>query len=332
MFEHYIGLDWAQRNMAIARLTPKSKKESVVDVASDIRELKIYLKNLKGSKILAFEESTPAQWLYTELKDCVDELIACDPYRNHLLKEGGKNDKSDALKIAKLLKAEMLKPVFHCTDEYIYLRKLVSGYEDLIKSGVCLKNQRSALFRGRGMDPKLGFLEDKYEVFVLNSLDSRIEHYELERDLYKQELKSLRNKFKAIRNLESIPGIGLIGATTILSTVIDPTRFPNAKTFTSYCGLIKLELMSGGKSYGKRAPRFSRRLKAVYKVAAMACVNAGEKNSMKLFYKYLINTKRYPEHQARHSLARRIAVLSYGVLKTGKPYEVVKHEYLNVKQ
>ena len=313
---NYIGLDWAQRNMAIAGLTNKSEKE-VIDIPADIDELKVYLNNLKGIKSLTFEESNPAQWLYTELRDCVDEIVVCDPYRNHLLKEGGKTDKTDALKLAKLLKSKMLKPVFHGTEKHIELRKLVSGYEDLIQSGVRLKNQRLALFRARGNND----LKTRSEHFVLDGLNSRIEHYELERKLYKQELSSLRESFPQIKHLESVPGIGLIGAITILSIVVDPSRFPDARNYVSYCGLVKHDKMSGGRSYGKRTPRHSRRLKAIYKMAAMACVNASDKNSMNQYYKSLMKDRAYPEHQARHNVARRIATLTYGVLKTGKAYK-----------
>ena len=48
----------------------------------------------------------------------------------------------------------MLKEIYHSGEEAIYLRKLVSGYEDIVKSGVRLKNQKSALFRSEGLDHK----------------------------------------------------------------------------------------------------------------------------------------------------------------------------------
>ena len=51
-YEHYIALDWSIKNMAIARLTPKTNEPKIIDVPSDIKELKLYLKNLKGTKII----------------------------------------------------------------------------------------------------------------------------------------------------------------------------------------------------------------------------------------------------------------------------------------
>ena len=59
MFDHYIGLDWAQSNMAIARMTAKSNKVHVIDVKADIGELIVYLKRLKGKKIITHRSNNP---------------------------------------------------------------------------------------------------------------------------------------------------------------------------------------------------------------------------------------------------------------------------------
>lgn len=143
MFKHYVAVDWAIANMAIARMTEKSDDIRVIDVPSSIKEMQIYLKNLKGTICLTFEETSTSQWLYTELKDYVDKVIVCDPYRNKLLSEGAKTDKIDAKKLVMLLRAGLLKEVYHTADKFIELRKIVSGYEDTIQAGIRIKNQRS---------------------------------------------------------------------------------------------------------------------------------------------------------------------------------------------
>jgi len=113
----------------------------------------IDLKNLKGAKILAIEETNTSQWLYTELMGYVNKILICDPHRNSLLNEGPKTDKIDAIKLVQLLKAGLMKEVFHSTDKFIYLRRIVSSYEDLIKAGVRVQNQRYALLRVCGKSP-----------------------------------------------------------------------------------------------------------------------------------------------------------------------------------
>lgn len=318
-YDHYIGLDWAQQNMAIARMTKHSNEIHSIDVRTDLEDLKVYLEQLKGTKVLTFEESNPAQWLFTELKPFVDEILVCDPYRNHLLKEGGKSDRVDAKKLVHLLKAGLLKPVFHCTDEFINTRKLISGYEDLIKMGVRQKNQRKALYRAEGKRVGKGVLAEPNSKFVLEGLNSGIAFYEEQKEKYLKELKRATVKNKMIENLQTIPGLGPVGSILIATAVIEPARFKKKQHFWSYCGLIRHDRVSGGRSYGKKSPRCSRRLKAVFKTAAVTCIaNASEKNPLYVYYRDLIIEKKYPEYQARHALAQRIATLAYGVMKSNE--------------
>ena len=196
------------RHDSPARVTKKGKKVNVEDIPSNISYLKDYLKNLKGKKILTLEESTSSQWLYSELKPCVNKLLVCDPYRNHLLSEGAKNDKIDATKLVYLNKAGLLKEVYHSGEDFIYLRKLVSG----------------------------------------------------------------------------------------------------------------------GRSYGRKSPRYYRLLKQVFKVAAQSVTRKGCNNPLKVLYEYYMEENNKSSQMAKHNVSRRLAVLVYGVLKSGKRYDPNRRE------
>ena len=321
MFDHYIALDWAQRNMAISRMTKESTEVKGIDVPSSLKDLKLYLSRLRGRKILTFEETTTAQWLYVELRGCVDEVVICDPYRNHLLSEGAKTDSLDAKRLVQLLRAGLLKPVFHTLDQLIGLRKLVSGYDDLVQMGVRLKNQRSALFRAQSKGKREKKLEDSVEVFVLKGIDEQIEFYEAEKDRYEIEIGRQGRQHRMIRHLDELSGIGPIGALKIAARVVDAKRFKDKGCWLSYCGLIRHEKLSGGKSYGWRSPRYCRTMKSVFKTAAMSVIGSSGENAFKEYYRFLLEEKGYVEHQARHALARRIAVVAWGVMKNGKRFE-----------
>ena len=319
MYDHYIAVDWAQANMAVARLTKQSKVPEVRDVPSNIRDLKDYLASLRGTKILTLEETTTAHWLYVELKELVDEILICDPYRNKLLSYGAKTDRIDASKLVTLLRSDLLKPVFHSCDELINLRKLVSSYDDLIKRGVRLKNQRSSIFRGIGLKSNENMpKENVVETFVLTNIDIAIQAYESERKTYENEFEKHLKKSSMLRWLKQIPGIGLIGAVKLGAAVVDGARFPDDHHFHSYCGLVRLDMLSGGKSYGTRNPRYRRDLKSVLKTAALAAIT--HQNEFEKYYRYLIEIRRYPDHQARHAVARKIATAVYGVMKNKKKY------------
>ena len=329
IYDHYIAIDWAATNMAIARMTKKSNNIKAIDIPSDIKELQLYLTQLKGTKILTLEETNTSQWLYTELKDFVDRILICDPYRNRLLSEGPKNDKIDATKLVQLLKAGLMKEVYHTTDKFIYLRQIVSAYDDLVKAGVRLKNQRYALLRqcGKTGKEKSGIQLDSNEnQFVLDCLDRQITNYELEKRNYEKEFKRFVKKYPEIKNQKSIPGIGLINAVKIVARIVTPFRFAEKGHYLSYAGLIKHQKISGGRSYGKKNPRFCRTMKSIYKSGVLAAI--GGNNPIDDYYMHLINEKNYCEYNARHKACRRLATISYGVFKSGKKYTPYRRDHV----
>jgi len=330
-FNHFIAIDWAKNNIAIARMTAKSDKITVTEGKFDLADVKAYLSKLRGTKILTIEETTTSQWLYTELRHYVDRIIICDPYRNRLLSEGPKTDKVDACNLVKLLRAGLLKEVFHSGNEFIKLRKIVSAYEDLIKAGVRVKNQRYAFLSAQGKDTA-DEKEDNSSVlgFVLEGVDKSIMNYESEKKRYETLFKELGKKHIAIRRQDQIPGIGYINSVKIVARVVDPRRFSTKSDYHLYCGLLKYDKISGGRSYGKRSPRYSRELKCVYKTAANNII--GHDNYFNDYYEHLISVRRFPEHQAKHAVARRIASVSYGVFKSGKKFNSVRGKERESKQ
>jgi len=107
---------------------------------------------------------------------------------------------------------------------------------------------------------------------------------------------------------------------------VTPHRFSDKGHYLSYTGLIKLEKTSGGRSYGKRSPRYSRQLKSVYKSGVLAAI-AGT-NPINDYYEYLIQEKGYPEHNARQKACRRLAIVSLGVFKSGRNYQPYRSNYV----
>ena len=127
----------------------------------------------------------------------------------------------------------------------------------------------------------------------------------------REMFEKLSRRFKEIRLLKSLPGIGDVHAVRILASVVNARRFKSKGHFLSYCGLIRHEKISGGRSYGKRSSRYYRPLKQVFKLAFHTVTQGRCNNAMKGFYEYLIREKGKSSEKARHEVARRLAVLSY---------------------
>jgi hypothetical protein len=76
------------------------------------------------------------------LKPHVTKIVVCDPRRNALLKEGNKSDKVDARKLAELLRAGLLRPVYHGENGLRTLKELSRSYltisKDLTRVILCV--------------------------------------------------------------------------------------------------------------------------------------------------------------------------------------------------
>jgi len=330
-FDHYIAFDWSQQNVALARMTRKAKEPKVIEWdKSDIKLIKDYLSQLRGSIILAFEETTNSQWLYVELKDMVHRIIVCDPYRNHLLSDGPKTDKIDSRKLCLLLKAGFLKEVYHSNDRLYEYRCLLSAYTDLVKAGVRIQNQRNAVYRARGMNCKKQAAEElehgiagyPFRQFVIDWQDRVIENYLKDKDLFEEQIEQIVKRHRHVKCLTNIPGIGVISAFKIFAIVIEPQRFRGRGCFLSYSGLVVHKKSSGGRSYGKRVPRYNRELKAVYLMAARAAIQGGN-NPISEYYQQL-REKDLNSKQAHLQVARYIARVSLGIMKSGQKYDAYR--------
>jgi len=317
-YDNYVSVDWSKINMAIARLSRYGSKPKVFERPADVEELKTYLRGLSGKTIVTIEETTTAHWLYIEIHDVVDRILICDPYHNRLLSDGPKTDKIDASKLCELLRAGLLREVFHSDDELYELRRLVSAYDDVVTSGVRSLNRRYSLVQELG-----GTVSESEsgDGFIAKSLDRNIDLYQEMKAEYEKKFEWWCKKNKLLKVLLDVNGIGTISAVKILAVVIDARRFPDSGRYLAYCGLVKLEKTSGNRSYGKRNPRYSRVLKSVYKTATMAALNGN--NPIREYYDYLIG-KGVAEHNARNAVARYIAKVTYGMLKSGEEYQPYK--------
>jgi hypothetical protein len=254
------------------------------------------LKKFRGKKILTIEETTSTHWLYVELKDYVDKIVVCDPYRNSLLSEGPKDDDIDAGKLSLLLRGGFLKEVYHSMEDDYMIRKLISAYEDLIKSGVRLKNQQSSIYRSMGKSYKER--ESLGSNLIVNFIETQqnisIGIYESTKKKYIKEFELLRSKIEVIEYMCKVAGIDTISSVKIYGIVIEGKRFSTKNKYWGYCGLVYHQKLSGNRNYGRRKTRYSRVLKSVYKSASIAAIRGN--NDIREYYEHLL-TKGLSDNQ-----------------------------------
>src|ERR1700757_81621 len=106
-----------------------------------------FIRGLRGSLLVTFEEGTSAAWLYDLLKPYVANVLVCDPRKNALLKDGSKSDRIDARKLAELLRGGHLSPVYHGENGVRTLKELARSCLAISKDLTRVMNRLKALYR-----------------------------------------------------------------------------------------------------------------------------------------------------------------------------------------
>ena len=124
----YIGMDLHQATISVAVMNSAGKltMESVIETnATTILQ---FIRGLRGTLHVTFEEGTCAAWLYDLVVPHVNKVVVCNPRQNALLKTGNKNDRIDARKLAELLRSGLLSPVYHGESGIGILKELARSY------------------------------------------------------------------------------------------------------------------------------------------------------------------------------------------------------------
>ena len=126
---------------------------------------------------------------------------------------------------------------------------------------------------------------------------------------------------EASRRLETIPGIGVAGATAIAATVPDPTVFRSGRDFAAWIGLVPREDSTGGKQrLGPISKRGDRYLRRILVVGAVAVLRYARQNPEKYpWLTRLLACK--PFKVAAVALANRMARVAWALLAKGGTYQ-----------
>src|SRR5213593_856742 len=149
--DKYMGMDVHQATTVVDVLDADGKPVLETIVATEAAAIIRLLQGLSRPLRVTFEETTQAAWLHDVIRHFVAEVVVCDPRRNKLLGEGSKADKPDARKLAELLRAGMLRSVYHGHEATRKLKELVRAYETLSVDTERTMVRIKAIYRGRGI-------------------------------------------------------------------------------------------------------------------------------------------------------------------------------------
>jgi transposase len=333
----------ASISIAVRDANGKLVMESVIETkAATILE---FIRGIRGSLWVAFEEGTSAAWLYDLLKPHVAQVIVCDPRKNALLKTGNKNDRVDARKLSDLLRAGLLTPVYHGESGVRTLRELGRSYLTVTKDLTRVMNRLKALYRSWAI-PCAGekvysprhrsvWLEKLSEAGVRRRAEQLYQQLDILLQIRREarrELLAESRKHPAHELLRQIPQLGPIRVALLIALVQTPHRFRTKRQLWAYCWLAvqtrrsgEYRFTGGQLQHSQKLPALrglninhNHDLKNLFKSAATHASTSTD--PLGDFYRSLLAKGMKPA-MARLTLARKLAAIVLTIWKKGERFD-----------
>lgn len=165
-----------------------------------------------------------------------------------------KTDKVDSRTLAELLLADMIPEAYVPDMEIRKMRKSVRHRIGIVKVRTMFKNQIHAILRSRNIRPPL----DVSDIFTkkgiawlrklnIGEIDSCIRMIDASNNEVEtaETLASDNPLKKEIELLKTMPGVGEVSATLIMSDIADIRRFETPKKLCAYAGIVASVYQSG---------------------------------------------------------------------------------------
>jgi transposase len=345
--DQYMGMDVHQATTVVAVLDAEGKVVLETTVATTASAMIRLVQSFSGPLHVTFEETTQSAWLYDVVRSFVAEVIVCDPRRNKLLREGSKADKADARKLAELLRAGLVRGVYHGHEATRKLKQLVRGYETLSGDVQRTMVRIKAIYRECGISTSgrsvyqpqqreqwLARLSEPGRRQRAEWLYGELDHLRPLRRQAKQMVIAESQKHRAAGLLRTIPQLGPIRAALLIATIDTPHRFRTRHQLWSYSGLAVVTHMSA--EYEIKDGRPSRRRKAVatrglnrncnhrMKEVFIGAATGGSQTEPYRTYLQSLEKRGIRREMAKLTLARKIAAISLTIWKKGEAFDPKK--------
>ena len=154
----------------------------------------------------------------------------------------------------------------------------------------------------------------------LSALVAQIASCQAEIGAIEKRLLSQHRKNEDSKLLETIPGIGVLGASAIVATVPDASIFKTGRDFAAWIGIVSRENSTGGKQrLGPISKQGDRYLRRILVVGAFAVIRQARAHPEK--YPWLTQLlARKPAKVAAVALANKTARIAWAVLTKKEVY------------
>ena len=271
-------------------------------------------------------------WFVAALQEKGCSVQLAHPFRTKAIASARiKTDSIDAKTLCDLLRADLIPQSYISTAEELDSRELGRGRINLVHDQTILKNRILAIlgkdnlrFSGSDLFGTSGKLW--LEKQSLSQVKRKVISVYLTRLLnvqdaimtVEQEIKQRSSSIPEVSLLQTIPGIGTTTAFLLVSEIGNIKRFPNAKKFTSYFGLVPRLSQSGNHAY------YGRITKLGNPYVRWSLVQAAHRlvRSDRVYKKFVDRLSyKHGKKKAIVALARKLATIVYAVLKENRRYQ-----------
>lgn len=208
-----------------------------------------------------------------------------------------------------------------------FLELLLSGEEISLEAVDKLRNYQlhsSAEELLQSLDGFLSPLQKKLLRSILDHIDDMTRRIEDIDKIIKEYMKEYEDAIKA---LEEIPGVGEVGAQTIISEIgVDMSRFPTASHLCSWAGVAP----GNNESAGKRRSGRTTKGNITLKTTLIQCAHGASKRKGTFFYAQYQRIKmRRGSKIAAMAVAHSILVAVYHILKDNVPFYDLGSDFYN---
>lgn len=208
-----------------------------------------------------------------------------------------------------------------------FLELLLSGEEISLEAVDKLRNYQlhsSAEELLQSLDGFLSPLQKKLLRSILDHIDDMTRRIADIDKIIKEYMKEYEDAVKA---LEEIPGVGEVGAQTIISEIgVDMSRFPTASHLCSWAGVAP----GNNESAGKRRSGRTTKGNIALKTTLIQCAHGASKRKGTFFYAQYQRIKmRRGSKIAAMAVAHSILVAVYHMLKNNVPFYDLGSDFYN---
>ena len=293
----------------------------------------------RGHQVLMAVESTGnARYFRNRMESLGARVVVVNSLKFKVVNQSvKKTDRHDASTLAEFLEKDMLPESWLCSAESEELRRLLDVRKRLVESFVVIKNQIHGLLLSMGIESKRGELQSKKErqrvkgVLAAHQLTgAAVEPLFETIDCLDGEVKKLEKVIAektaedpVVHLIRTIPGAGLITASTIRAHIDEISRFKKPEQLAAYAGLVPwVQNSNKTERYGKITKRGPQELRTALVQVVLGMVRVKKRTgSYRIMTRYTRLKKEKGSGRSIIATARLLSEIIWHMLTNNESFD-----------